>query len=109
LLFGARIEQISLRARSYLVRSCFAAALTLLSTLSLAQPKATNQSEPTLRITGKVDRPLVLRAADLRVMHRERASVTDDRGAHVTYEGVPVVELLRRAGAPLGNRLRGSK
>jgi hypothetical protein len=35
--------------------------------------------------------------------------VTDDRGTHVTYEGVPVVDLLRRAGAPLGDRLRGKQ
>jgi hypothetical protein len=38
-----------------------------------------------------------------------RLTVTDDKGASVTYEGVSAVELLRRAGAPLGKQLKGPR
>ena len=87
----------------------FVAALAVLDTSSLAQQSAKNPSDATLRITGKIDHPLVVRIADLQALSRKRVAVTDDRGARVTYEGVPVVELLRRAGVPLGNRLRGAQ
>lgn len=36
-------------------------------------------------------------------------TVTDDTGAHVIYDGVPVVDLLQGAGVPLGRRLRGAQ
>jgi hypothetical protein len=47
--------------------------------------------------------------ADLQRLPRKRVTVSEDRGACVTYEGVPVVELLQRAGVPLGKRLRGAQ
>lgn len=62
-----------------------------------------------LRIIGKVERPLVARETDLQALPRKRLTVTDDKGARVTYEGVPVIELLRRAGVPLGKQLRGGQ
>jgi DMSO/TMAO reductase YedYZ molybdopterin-dependent catalytic subunit len=83
-----------------LALSVLVADLTSLATLSLAQ-SAKNPSDATLRVTGKIDHPLVVRLADLQALSRQRVAVTDDRGARVTYEGVPVAELLRRAGAPL--------
>jgi DMSO/TMAO reductase YedYZ molybdopterin-dependent catalytic subunit len=62
-----------------------------------------------LRINGKIDRPLVMRLADLHALPRKRVTVTNDRGVRVTYEGVPVVELLQRAGVPMGKQLRGAR
>jgi len=92
-----------------LALSFLVAAFSISATLSLAQQDAKNQSKATLRITGKIDQPLVVRLADLQALPHKRVAVTDDRGARVTYEGVPVVELLQRAGVPLGKRLRGAQ
>ena len=40
-------------------------------------------------------------------MPREKVSVEEQDGTKVEYEGVPLREILKRAGAPLGNQLRG--
>jgi DMSO/TMAO reductase YedYZ molybdopterin-dependent catalytic subunit len=74
-----------------------------------SSPSARAQTPPpaSLRITGKVRRPLVISETDLQALPRKRLTVTDDKGARVTYDGVPVVELLRRAETPLGKQLRG--
>ena len=40
-------------------------------------------------------------------MTRETASVTDQDGMKVVYEGVLLREILQRAGAPFGAQLRG--
>jgi DMSO/TMAO reductase YedYZ molybdopterin-dependent catalytic subunit len=79
-------------------------ALAVGSSLSA---RAQMPAPASLRITGKVQRPLVIGESDLQALPRKRLTVTDEKGARVTYDGVPVVELLRRAEAPLGKRLRG--
>ena len=48
-----------------------------------------------------------LKAEDLTKLPRETASVTEQDGSKVEYEGVPLREILKQAGAPLGNQLRG--
>lgn len=60
-----------------------------------------------LNVNGAVKTRLAPSAADLAAMPRAKAVVTDDNGAKAVYEGVPVLEFLKRAGAPLGNELRG--
>ncbi|HEY6342091.1 MAG TPA: molybdopterin-dependent oxidoreductase [Bryobacteraceae bacterium] len=40
-------------------------------------------------------------------MPRERVSVSEEDGTKVEYEGVPLREILKKAGAPLGGQLRG--
>jgi DMSO/TMAO reductase YedYZ molybdopterin-dependent catalytic subunit len=60
-----------------------------------------------LAITGDVPSPLQLKAEDLAKMPREAASVREQDGTTVQYEGVPLREVLSRAGAPLGKELRG--
>jgi DMSO/TMAO reductase YedYZ molybdopterin-dependent catalytic subunit len=91
-----------------------AAAVTYVSLVALAfiasRPAHAQTALPlnaTLRVTGKVERPLALSEADLQALPRKRLAVTDEKGTPVVYDGVPVVELLRRAGAPLGKQLRG--
>jgi DMSO/TMAO reductase YedYZ molybdopterin-dependent catalytic subunit len=91
-----------------------AAALTYGSLVALAliasrpaHAQTAPSSNATLRVTGEVERPLVLSEADLQALPRKHLAVTDEKGTPVTYDGVPVVELLRRAGAPLGKKLRG--
>ena len=60
-----------------------------------------------LTVTGDVATPLMLTADDLMKMPRETASVPEQDGTKVEYEGVPLREVLKRAGAPLGGQLRG--
>jgi hypothetical protein len=50
---------------------------------------------------------VVLHAADLAKMPRETVRIPDQDGTKVDYEGVPLLEILKRAGAPLGKELRG--
>ena len=62
----------------------------------------------TLKVTGDVRTPLSIAADDLKTMPRTQVQVKDQDGRTVTYEGVLVGELLKRAGATLGTDLRGS-
>jgi hypothetical protein len=59
-----------------------------------------------IMVTGDVPKPLTLKAEDLAGMPREKASVPEQDGTQVEYEGVPLREVLKLAGLPLG-KLRG--
>jgi hypothetical protein len=92
----------------------FAFRFSILAALStgLAMPQApqvpASQTEAApLSVTGDIATPLTLRAEDLAKMPRETVSVTEQDGSKVEYEGVPLREILKRAGAPLGKQLRG--
>ena len=58
-------------------------------------------------VKGDVSMPLTLKAEDLASMPREKVSVEEQDGTKVEYEGVPLREVLKKAGASLGNQLRG--
>lgn len=60
-----------------------------------------------LAVTGAVERPLNIQISDLEKMPHVRVDVKDHDGNVITYEGVPVAELLKAAGAPIGEKLRG--
>lgn len=66
-----------------------------------------SQAPAIVTITGDVSSPLQLNAEDFAKMPRETVSVSEQDGASVQYEGVPLREILKRAGAPLGKELRG--
>jgi|SRR5579883_1544113 DMSO/TMAO reductase YedYZ molybdopterin-dependent catalytic subunit len=71
---------------------------------------AASQSEsapPLLAVSGDVPSPLQLKPDDLAKMPRQTVSVQEEDGTKVQYEGVPLREILMRAGAPLGKELRG--
>jgi DMSO/TMAO reductase YedYZ molybdopterin-dependent catalytic subunit len=73
----------------------------------LAQaPPATSTGAAALAIGGDIAAPLTIRAEDLAGMPREKASVPEQDGTEVEYEGVPLREILKRAGLPMG-KLRG--
>ena len=62
-----------------------------------------------LRIGGNVTIPLFLSASDLKALPRKTLNVFNPHEKkEETYEGVPVQELLRRAGVPQNEKLRGS-
>ena len=75
--------------------------------LVFAQTPAQPPASTTLAVQGDVATPLTLTADDLAKMPRETVSVDDQDGTKVQYEGVPLREVLARAGAPLGKQLRG--
>ena len=65
--------------------------------------------QPSLKVDGDVSNKLALSASDLAAIPHRSATVLDDHGAKAVYEGIPIVEILRRAGVPLGKELRGPK
>ena len=74
-----------------------------------ALPQAATSAEPgKLAVTGDVERPLSLQISDLEKMPHMSVEVKDHDGNLTTYEGVPLVELLKSAGAPIGEKLRGA-
>jgi hypothetical protein len=68
---------------------------------------ARGASTPSLEDSGDIHNQLALGAVDLAALPRAKVSVGDEDGTRVVYEGVPVLEILQRAGAPLGKELRG--
>lgn len=62
---------------------------------------------PILAVTGDVAMPLMLKAEDLAAMPREKAMIPEQDGTQVEYEGVPLREILKLAGVPVGKELRG--
>jgi DMSO/TMAO reductase YedYZ molybdopterin-dependent catalytic subunit len=78
--------------------------------VTFAQTPATAPAAQTgpafITITGDVPKPLTLKAEDLAAMPREKASVPEQDGTSVEYEGVPLRDVLKLAGLPIG-KLRG--
>jgi DMSO/TMAO reductase YedYZ molybdopterin-dependent catalytic subunit len=63
---------------------------------------------PTLHVGGAVQTPLTLTVADLKQMPRKTLTVTNPHSQKKeTYEGVALEEILRKAGAPNGEKMRG--
>lgn len=68
----------------------------------------TSKEAAQLKIGGAVATPLILSAADLKGMPRTTLRVENPHEKKTeVYEGVLLEELLRRAGAPHGEELRG--
>jgi DMSO/TMAO reductase YedYZ molybdopterin-dependent catalytic subunit len=61
----------------------------------------------TLTVSGDIPSKLTLKAEDFAKMPRETVSVPDQDGTKIQYEGVPLREILKRAGAPMEKELRG--
>jgi DMSO/TMAO reductase YedYZ molybdopterin-dependent catalytic subunit len=95
---AARIHMIRLRI-----------ALATVSMLMISGVFLAAQTAPELKllVTGDVPTPLTLTAKDLASMPRETAHVDDPDGGKTTYEGVPLQEILTKAGIPFGRQMRG--
>jgi DMSO/TMAO reductase YedYZ molybdopterin-dependent catalytic subunit len=61
-----------------------------------------------LQVTGEVPNHLDLSLGDLAAFHQETIHVTDEKGTPAEYAGVPVAEILEKAGAPLGKEMKGA-
>jgi hypothetical protein len=70
---------------------------------------ATSTLDAPLRIDGVVEQPLTFHASDLAMLPRRTLQVRDHEGRESVFEGVALVELLQRAGVPLGKDLRGDR
>ncbi len=60
-----------------------------------------------LRVIGDVPTHLDLSTGDIAAFQRQTLRVTDEKGNPAEYAGVPVAEILQKAGAPLGKDLKG--
>ena len=83
--------------------------LAFLARSSIALAQVSSAAAPTLRVTSPTGQSIELSAHDLDAMPRETVNVVDEKGDHAIYEGVPVIEILRRAGTPSGHDLRGKQ
>jgi DMSO/TMAO reductase YedYZ molybdopterin-dependent catalytic subunit len=63
--------------------------------------------EPVLTVTGDVPTPERYSLEQLQKLPVTKVTARDHDGTEAEYTGVAVAELLRRAGAPLGEKLRG--
>lgn len=79
----------------------------LCAALLFGQASQPQTASATLTIGGDVPTKLALTAQDLAAMPRETVSVPEKNGTKAEYEGVPLREILKRAGAPLDKDLRG--
>ena len=61
-----------------------------------------------LAVSGEVDHPLQLTASDLSHLPRRSAHVTE-HGKEASFEGVALSEVLKMAGIPTGETLRGKQ
>jgi len=113
-------------AKSFLIRNCYYAAgypkrsnmsrllvfpSAILAVVWIAPafaqaPETQPVAASTLAVTGDVPTPLMLKSDDLLKMPRETAAIPNSDGTTFQYEGVPLREILKRAGAPVG-KLRG--
>lgn len=60
-----------------------------------------------LSVGGEVERAMKLSAADLAKLPHRTVRAKDHGGKESSYEGVAIVEILRLAGVPFGEGLRG--
>jgi len=95
------------------IRACipllFVAIVTLLFPSAPKTRAQAAAADAELRISGAVSTPLVLTIAELKNMPRKTLSVVNPHEKKKeSYEGVLLEELLRRAGVPQGEHLRGS-
>jgi len=82
---------------------------TIIGVLCCAALAAQTVPEATGKLTvdGDVATPLALTLADLAKMPRTTATLAEPDGSQTAYEGVSLVDLLKKAGVPFGKEMRG--
>lgn len=68
---------------------------------------ATQLTAQTLEVSGEVEKPLKLAAADLELLPHQTVDVAEHSGEKAQYTGVPLHQILKSAGVPMGEQLRG--
>lgn len=91
----------------FLLLCCIAASAV--AQAPAAQAPAPESSKTALTVSGDVPKSLSLSLTDLSSLPRKTLKVTNQHsGKEEAYEGVPLAELLKRAGVPQGEQLRGA-
>src|SRR5262249_14288753 len=80
----------------------------LLAIVALFTFSAAGAADVTLLVRGEVKTPMKLSLAEIKSLPSATVSAKDHSGNTARYEGVPLAELLRRAGVPQGEALRGN-
>ena len=62
-----------------------------------------------IRVDGDVPHPYTLRDVDLRTMPRQSITASEHEGPPARFEGIPLTDILIRAGAEFGAALRGER
>ncbi|MBC7911231.1 MAG: molybdopterin-dependent oxidoreductase [Pyrinomonadaceae bacterium] len=94
----------------YLRRTGFALFLVaLMSATTWGQAKSSPPiaNDSLLNISGEIERPLKLTAADLAKLPRRTVNAKDHDGKETTFEGVELGEVLKLAGVKFGEEMRG--
>jgi DMSO/TMAO reductase YedYZ molybdopterin-dependent catalytic subunit len=82
-------------------------ALVLATAVAFAPVWAQAPPAAVLAVQGDIASPLSLTADDLAKMPRETVSLPAPDGTKIVYEGVTLLAVLQKAGAPFGKQLRG--
>jgi DMSO/TMAO reductase YedYZ molybdopterin-dependent catalytic subunit len=84
---------------------------TVIATLLLCALRLSAQTVAELKIlvSGDIPTPITITAKDMASMPRETAEVADPDGGKTTYEGVPLQEILKKAGLSFGRQMRGKE
>lgn len=69
---------------------------------------AQNNPNAVITVTGAVDKPLTLSQADLGQMDTENVGVSDQNDQMHTFVGVRLIDILAKAGVPVGDDLHGA-
>jgi DMSO/TMAO reductase YedYZ molybdopterin-dependent catalytic subunit len=86
--------------------------MTLLCPLLLfgqSSPSLPSAVDVLLRVGGEIEQPLTLSASDFGKLPRREVRATDRDGKESAFEGVALIDILRLAGVPLGEKLRGDR
>ena len=70
-------------------------------------PKANPEAKTLLQVVGHVAQPLSLSEDQLAKLPRQTVRAKGHDGVEAQFEGVPVIEILAKAGVPTGQALRG--
>jgi len=92
-------------------RFCSAICLGLLLGVTVsaqtAPPASASGPAISLGVSGEVERPLKLTAADLAKLPQRNVRAQGHDGKEAEFAGVPLVEVLKLAGVKFGEHLRG--
>lgn len=94
------------RSKTVLGFNVMVASILLFIALQTVVPAAQLPTGVVLHVSGAVTQPLALSLQDLAAMPRTKLTVKE-HDQTVTYEGVTLAEILQKAGAPMGEQLRG--
>jgi hypothetical protein len=104
---GPSCSTTSLRRRAIPTAAVLLCVWALACLWSTSAAQAQPAASPALTIVGRGE-PLMLTPEALRAMpHQTLALLNPHSGQTETYEGIPLLDLLTKAGAPLGEHLRG--